>query len=49
MSMMAVVRLASESVALLNLGFTGDQILSLPPGHAILIDPERGPTDRAFC
>ncbi len=33
---------ASESVALLNLGFTGDQIKSLAPGHAILIDPEQG-------
>ncbi len=33
---------ASESVALLNLGFESEQIKSLPPGHAILIDPERG-------
>lgn len=33
---------ASESVALLNLGFEADQIQSLAPGHAILIDPENG-------
>ncbi|KAA5540428.1 amidophosphoribosyltransferase [Roseiconus nitratireducens] len=33
---------ASESVALLNLGFDNDQIKSLPPGHAIVINPEDG-------
>jgi len=33
---------ASESVALLNLGFENEQIKSLPPGHAIVIDPEMG-------
>jgi amidophosphoribosyltransferase len=33
---------ASESVALLNLGFEADQIKSLAPGHAIIIDPENG-------
>ncbi|TWU56805.1 Amidophosphoribosyltransferase [Rubripirellula tenax] len=33
---------ASESVALLNLGFSNEQIKSLPPGHAIIIDPEDG-------
>ena len=33
---------ASESVALLNLGFENDQIKSLPPGHAIIIDPQDG-------
>ena len=33
---------ASESVALLNLGFETEQIKSLPPGHAILIDPDNG-------
>lgn len=33
---------ASESVALLNLGFEPEQIHSLPPGHAILISPENG-------
>ena len=33
---------ASESVALLNLGFEDSQIKSLAPGHAILIDPENG-------
>jgi len=33
---------ASESVALLNLGFTNEQIKSLPPGHAILVDPDTG-------
>lgn len=33
---------ASESVALLNLGFSDDQIRSLPPGHAIIINPETG-------
>ena len=33
---------ASESVALLNLGFENDQIKSLAPGHAIIIDPEKG-------
>ncbi len=31
---------ASESVALLNLGFERDSIKSLPPGHAILVTPE---------
>lgn len=48
---------ASESVALLNLGFDNDQIKSLPPGHAILIDPKNGlrierfaePQDPAHC
>ena len=33
---------ASESVALLNLGFESEQIKSLPPGHAIIIDPKTG-------
>jgi amidophosphoribosyltransferase len=33
---------ASESVALLNLGFESEQIKSLPPGHAIIIDPDTG-------
>ncbi|MEM6980518.1 MAG: amidophosphoribosyltransferase [Planctomycetota bacterium] len=33
---------ASESVALLNLGFEPNQIQSLPPGCAILIDHEHG-------
>ena len=33
---------ASESVALLNQGFEIEQIKSLAPGHAILIDPRRG-------
>lgn len=33
---------ASESVALINLGFEPDQIHSLAPGHAILINPEDG-------
>ncbi|MEO1614469.1 MAG: amidophosphoribosyltransferase [Planctomycetota bacterium] len=33
---------ASESVALLNLGFETDQIRSLPPGHAIIVDPKKG-------
>ena len=33
---------ASESVALLNLGFDSEQIKSLPPGHAIIIDQENG-------
>ena len=33
---------ASESVALLNLGFSDDQIKSLPPGHAIIINPKTG-------
>lgn len=33
---------ASESVALLNLGFEDEQIRSLPPGHAIIIDPRDG-------
>ena len=33
---------ASESVALLNLGFDDTQIRSLAPGHAILIDQEKG-------
>lgn len=33
---------ASESVALLNLGFEQEQIQALPPGCAALIDPQRG-------
>lgn len=33
---------ASESVALLNLGFDSEQIQSLPPGHAIIVDPQNG-------
>ena len=33
---------ASESVALLNLGFESDQIKSLTPGCAIIVDPETG-------
>ena len=33
---------SSESVALLNLGFDNDQIKSLPPGHAIIVNPETG-------
>ncbi len=33
---------ASESVALLNLGFEPDQIRSLPPGHALMVDPVGG-------
>ncbi|TWU39039.1 Amidophosphoribosyltransferase [Novipirellula aureliae] len=33
---------ASESVALLNLGFSDTDIKSLPPGHAIIIDPKTG-------
>ena len=33
---------ASESVALLNLGFDNEQIRSLAPGHAIVIDPDSG-------
>ena len=33
---------ASESVALLNLGFETDQIKSLAPGHAVIIHPEKG-------
>lgn len=38
----ALFAAASESVALLNLGFESEQIKSLPPGHAIVIDPETG-------
>ena len=33
---------ASESVALLNLGFSTDQIQSLAPGHAIIVHPDSG-------
>ncbi|MEM9587158.1 MAG: amidophosphoribosyltransferase [Planctomycetota bacterium] len=33
---------ASESVALLNLGFENEQIRSLQPGHAIVVDPDDG-------
>ncbi|MEM9367185.1 MAG: amidophosphoribosyltransferase, partial [Planctomycetota bacterium] len=33
---------ASESVALINLGFGPEQIRSLAPGHAIIVDPETG-------
>ena len=38
----ALFAAASESVALLNLGFDCDKIHSLAPGHAILIDPQQG-------
>ncbi len=40
---------ASESVALLNLGFENEQIKSLAPGHAILIDPENGLRVESFA
>nr|WP_231604807.1 amidophosphoribosyltransferase [Crateriforma conspicua] len=43
-----LVAAASESVALLNLGFENDQIKSLPPGHAILVDPEQGVRIESF-
>ncbi|MCD0460840.1 amidophosphoribosyltransferase [Roseiconus lacunae] len=33
---------ASESVALLNLGFETSQIKSLAPGHAVIVHPETG-------
>lgn len=33
---------ASESVALLNLGFEPEQIRSLPPGHMVHVHPESG-------
>ncbi|MEX0824834.1 MAG: amidophosphoribosyltransferase [Pirellulaceae bacterium] len=33
---------ASESIALLNIGFEPEQIHSLAPGHAILVDPTEG-------
>ena len=36
----ALFAAASESVALLNLGFDRDSIKSVPPGHAILVSPE---------
>lgn len=36
----ALFAAASESVALLNLGFDVDQIHSLEPGHAILVDQQ---------
>jgi amidophosphoribosyltransferase len=35
----ALFAAASESVALLNLGFERESIKSLPPGHAILVTP----------
>lgn len=34
-----LVAAASESVALLNLGFSSENIKSLPPGHALLASP----------
>jgi amidophosphoribosyltransferase len=47
---------ASESVALLNLGFAAESIKSVPPGHAITISdgrfeiqPFAKPTHRAHC
>ena len=47
---------ASESVALLNLGFAAESIKSVPPGHAITISdghfeiqPFARPTHRAHC
>jgi amidophosphoribosyltransferase len=40
---------ASESVALLNLGFATEQIKSLAPGHMILIDPENGVRIKPFA
>ena len=39
---------ASESVALLNLGFSTDQIHSLAPGHAIIVHPENGVRIESF-
>ena len=39
---------ASESVALLNLGFSTDQIQSLAPGHAIVVHPETGVRIESF-
>ena len=39
---------ASESVALLNLGFDRESIKSVPPGHAILVSPE-GLKLEEFC
>jgi amidophosphoribosyltransferase len=39
---------ASESVALLNLGFDRESIKSVPPGHAILVSPE-GIKLEEFC
>ncbi|OUT59385.1 MAG: amidophosphoribosyltransferase [Rhodopirellula sp. TMED11] len=40
---------ASESVALLNLGFDNDQVKSLPPGHAIIVHPEHGVRVESFA
>lgn len=40
---------ASESVALLNLGFDSDQIKSLDPGCAILVSPDGGVRMKRFA
>jgi len=40
---------ASESVALLNLGFRGESVKSLGPGEAITITPEEGFNIRRFA
>jgi len=37
----SLLALASESVALVNLGFARDSIVSLAPGHAIVIEDDR--------
>ena len=40
---------ASESVALLNLGFAPEQIQSLPPGHLLHVHPQTGVTMARFA
>jgi amidophosphoribosyltransferase len=40
---------ASESVALLNLGFAPEQIKSLPPGHLLHVHPQTGVTMARFA
>lgn len=40
---------ASESIALLNIGFEPEQIHSLAPGHAIFIDPVEGMRIQPFA
>ena len=39
---------ASESVALLNLGFKGEQVKSLPPGHVAMVSPDGVKIER-YC
>lgn len=40
---------ASESVALFNLGFSSEDIKNVPPGHMIIVAPDKGVEIKEFC